>query len=206
VVAAGLEILKNEGLDAVTLSAVGERIGLGKVGLYTYVSSKNDLLLAMRDEVNRRQLEVIRAERDLPAEVALKGICSRLVDLMADYGQLMVSVEPDVSDVGLEVGEHLLAILARLGLSPANQLQVYLLISSALRGLVTSMQPDQPKALDPTATRQGELVARSEPERFPHLNALYSDAEAHVAATTPQRAMQDIMALIVDVLIPALRT
>jgi AcrR family transcriptional regulator len=204
VVAAGLEVLRSEGLPAVTLSAVGERLGLGKVGLYTYVSSKEDLLLGMRDEVNRRQFQAVRREQDLPPEVALKAICSRLVELMTDYGQLMVTVEPDLVGPGMDLGEHFLDVLARLGLPPVHQLHVYLLLSSSLRGLVTVLVPNEVSAMHADAAAKGEGTARSEPGRFPRLNALYDDADARTNAT-PEKVVEDMVSLVIEVLVPALR-
>jgi AcrR family transcriptional regulator len=204
VVTAGLEILRSEGLPAVTLSAVGERLGIGKVGLYTYVASKDDLLLGMRDEVNRRQLEAIREERDLPPEVALKAICGRLVELMTDYGQLLIAVPAAVTDQDLEVGEHFLDILARLGLAPQQQLQVYMLLTSTLHSLVTGMLPSQ---LDGTArkvTEQGEALVRTDPEHFPRLTTLYADT-AVLRGATPGQLVAELVSLIVDVVVPALR-
>ena len=53
-------------MQAVTLAAVAERLGLGKPAIYTYIRSKEDLLLAMPEstpyaEVNPdRRLAMLR--------------------------------------------------------------------------------------------------------------------------------------------------
>jgi len=190
VVDVGLQILKAEGLAAVTLGAIGDRLGLHKVALYTYVTNKDDLLLGMRDEVYRRQLVMLRNEESLAPEVALKAMCTHLMGLMTDYGQLMTALEPDVSGPGLEVGERFLDVLARVGLAPRQQLQVYVLLNS----LLTSTVRGTPTS---TATTAADLDA----EQFPRLLALLSDGVPHLATLT-----EDALSLILDVLIPALRS
>lgn len=189
VVDVGLQLLKSEGLAAVTLSAIGDRLGLHKVALYTYVKSKEDLLLAMRDEVYQRQLAVLRDQEPLPPEAGLKAMCLHLHDLMTDYGPLMTALEPDLSGPALEVGERFLDLLARAGLGPREQLQVYVLLTSLLTSAV-----GRPPA---SATRS---VADVELGQFPRLSALFGDGVPALTSLT-----EDALALILDVLVPALR-
>ena len=51
VVAAGVAIADEAGLDALSMRAVAERLGVGAMSLYTYVPGKQELVLLMVDEV-----------------------------------------------------------------------------------------------------------------------------------------------------------
>lgn len=195
VVDAGLEILRTEGLDAVTLAAVAQRLGLGKVAMYTYVASKDDLLLAMRDEINRRQVSALDEDSSLSPEAALKAACARLVDLMRDYGKLLAVVGPDLTGPGLEAGERFLELLAALGLRPADQLHVYVLLAGFLTTFAGGgiMQTD--------AVPQVEESLAQDAEHFPRTKAVLHDA----LPATSEPLVEDVMAMVIDVLIPALR-
>jgi AcrR family transcriptional regulator len=189
-----LEILKEDGLPAVTLAAVGQRLGLGKVAMYTYVASKEDLLLAMRDEVNRRQLAALVEHDALPPAEALKTGCRQLVEVLRDYGQLLAVVEPDFTGPGLEASEHFLELLARLGLSPAQQLQVWALLAGFLTTFATRE--------DTLASGPGvEQTLAADPDHFPRVSGVLHDA-VPVAGPT---FVDDVLTTVIDVLVPALR-
>ena len=193
VVEAGLEILKRDGLGAVTLSAVAEKLGLGKVAMYTYVDNKDDLLLAMRDEINGRLLLAMQADVALAPEDALKATCARALAVSTDYGQLLVAVEPDLTGPGGGVGERFLEILAQLGLTPALQLRVYLLLVSVVNSFV-------PRGTAPApALPSDERIAQLDASQYPLLAGLYKEVGG-----PPEALIDDLLSLIIDVLIPTL--
>jgi AcrR family transcriptional regulator len=196
VVDVGLELLKSEGLAAVTLAAIGDRLGLHKVALYTYVKNKEDLLFAMRDEVYRRQLKALRDEESLAPEVALKAMCTHLQGLMADYGQLMVAIEPDLAGPGLDVSERFLDLLARAGLSPRQQVQVFVLLTILLASTVS------PRLT--AGAGVGDPAVDVDPLRYPRLVTLLHEGlpSGNVPVTD---LTEDALLLILEVLIPALR-
>jgi AcrR family transcriptional regulator len=202
VVEAGLDILRTEGLGAVTLAAIGERLGLHKVGLYTYAKSKEDLLLGMRDEVNRRLLEGLRDEADLAPEVALKAMCGRLADIMTNYGELIIAVEPDLVGPGLDCSERFLEILAQLGLAPEQQHRVHLVLSSSVTSIVAGNNPAARRRLADADRQFQRTLAESPPERFPRMHELF---DGRPRSVDPADLVEDVVGLVVDVLIPALR-
>jgi AcrR family transcriptional regulator len=198
VVDAGLALLKSEGLEAVTLAAVGARLGLGKAAMYTYVASKDDLLVAMRDEVLRRELVALRAEDHLAPEVAMKASCTRLAGAMRDYGPLMVGLQGDLREgPALDVSEHFLTLLERLGLAPRQQFQVYALLAGFLESFVAG----QSRA---GAAPEAVTEALADPARFPRLRVLFQEALTEENAT-PDGLVDDVLSMLIDVLVPALR-
>ena len=70
IVGAGLDLASEQGLEAITLQAVADRIGLSKSGVFSRVGSREALQKATIDEFGRRFL----AEVFVPAMQAPKGL------------------------------------------------------------------------------------------------------------------------------------
>jgi AcrR family transcriptional regulator len=70
IVAAALDLAAEQGLEAITLQAVADRIGLSKSGVFSRVGSRDVLQQAVVDEYDRRFL----AEVFAPAMQAAKGL------------------------------------------------------------------------------------------------------------------------------------
>ena len=79
VVAAAIEIADAEGLEAVSMRRVAERLGLGTMSLYTYVPGKGELLDLMLDTVYGEQLTEPMPAGGSPRE-ALETIARRAWD------------------------------------------------------------------------------------------------------------------------------
>jgi AcrR family transcriptional regulator len=77
IVGAGLDLASEQGLEAITLQAVADRIGLSKSGVFSRVGSREALQKAAIDEFGRRFL----AEVFVPAMQAAKGL-PRLDDIV----------------------------------------------------------------------------------------------------------------------------
>lgn len=53
-VSAGLEFVRRNGLDALTTRALGNAMGIDSTTIYRYFPHKDDLLVAMRDDLHRQ--------------------------------------------------------------------------------------------------------------------------------------------------------
>jgi AcrR family transcriptional regulator len=80
IVGAGLELASAEGLEAITLQAVADRIGLSKSGVFSRVGSREALQKAVIEEFGRRFL----ADVFVPAMALPKGL-PRLEEIMARW-------------------------------------------------------------------------------------------------------------------------
>jgi AcrR family transcriptional regulator len=56
IVAAAMELADREGLDAVSMRNIAERLGVGTMTLYGHVSGKDEVLDLMSDEISREML------------------------------------------------------------------------------------------------------------------------------------------------------
>lgn len=77
VVDAAIELADRDGLEALTMRALAEHLGVGAMSLYTYVASRDDLVVLMVDEVlGRTELPPLagdlRSRLTLVAEVELR--------------------------------------------------------------------------------------------------------------------------------------
>jgi AcrR family transcriptional regulator len=70
IVSAGIDLASAEGLEAITLQAVADRIGLSKSGVFSRVGSREALQMAVIEEFARRYL----AEVFVPAMQLPKGL------------------------------------------------------------------------------------------------------------------------------------
>lgn len=77
IIAAGIELASAEGLEAITLQAVADRIGLSKSGVFSRVGSREALQKAVIEEFGRRYL----ADVFVPAMQLPKGL-PRLDDIV----------------------------------------------------------------------------------------------------------------------------
>jgi AcrR family transcriptional regulator len=123
IAAAGVALADADGLPAVTMRAVADALGTGPASLYRYVTTRDELLELMVNEVN--------------AEFAYDGLGSGdwLADLLtlARQGRDIYLRHPWLLDVTMTTNpigpnavdylEHALAALADVGLSPGHKLE-----------------------------------------------------------------------------------
>ncbi|MDX6744256.1 TetR/AcrR family transcriptional regulator [Actinocorallia sp. A-T 12471] len=91
IVAAGLEIADAEGLDAVSMRRVAERLGVGAMSLYRHVPGKDDLTALMVDSV---YAELYGDDVTVPADAGdwrdgLRLVAARNWDLYARHPWLL---------------------------------------------------------------------------------------------------------------------
>jgi AcrR family transcriptional regulator len=90
IVSAGIDLASAEGLEAITLQAVADRIGLSKSGVFSRVGSREALQMAVIEEFARRYL----AEVFVPAMQLPKGL-PRLNDIVRRWIVRTRDVEVD---------------------------------------------------------------------------------------------------------------
>ena len=88
IVGAGIDLASAEGLEAITLQAVADRIGLSKSGVFSRIGSREALQKAVIEEFGRRFL----ADVFVPAMAQPKGL-PRLDDIMQRWIVRMRDVE-----------------------------------------------------------------------------------------------------------------
>lgn len=133
VVAAGVELADAEGIDAVSMRAVAERLGRTPMALYTYVPSKDDLAELMYDHVLG----------ELPAAYDEDSWCAGVLAWVRAHWTLYLrhpwmvkigSARPTLGPHEFADLEALSVILDAAGLTPVRQVRVMSGLAQLVRG------------------------------------------------------------------------
>lgn len=163
IVAAALDLVRAEGLEALTMRRLAERLGSGAMSLYRHVADRRALLVAMLDAV-AQGIEV-PAQDDPAAEIesillAIHGLFRSdpwLVRVLIFEGLESLNILPLI--------ERILAALAALGLPADRAALVYATLIQHAYGEAL----DTAHARDPARLERLRQAIRA--GGFPHLGA-----------------------------------
>ena len=180
VVDAAVAIADADGLDAVTMRAVAERLGVSPMSLYTYVPGKTELLDLMLDAI---YLAMPRKPFRLLWRARLRAVAeaNRALYALHPWAARISPSRPPLGPGLMAKYEHELAALEGLGLSDVE-------MDAALTFLVAFVQANAVTAQDhadaPGTDAEwwaaaGPLLARVvDPERYPLASRVGSAAGA----------------------------
>jgi AcrR family transcriptional regulator len=118
IVEAAVKLADQEGIEAVSMRRLAERLGVGTMTPYTYVESKDELIELMRDEVARAML----VPEPLPSDwrEALRQIAGRTREAMAAH-PWAVSARPAGARLRINIARHIeqsARVVETLGVDP----------------------------------------------------------------------------------------
>ncbi|MFF0414681.1 TetR/AcrR family transcriptional regulator [Kitasatospora sp. NPDC004745] len=186
IVSAGIAVADDEGMAALSMRAVGERLGRTAMALYTYVPGKAELLDLMHD----------RALAGLPTapppsddwRAAVTAWAGALYDRYLRHPwMLQVSqARPVLGPAELAAMEALLVALGPAGLAPGPLRGAVSALWQFVRGTAAATAESRAAAAETGVTDEDWWTARSArlaelapdfPSRFPLLTALQSGAD-----------------------------
>lgn len=134
IVQAAVELADTEGLDAVSMAHVAERLGAGTMSLYRHVAGKDELLILMHDSVWRQQEDPAPADLSAGWRPALEEWCRRQHETYARHPWLerVRFVERAGTPSQLVTLDRGLAILAGTLLSEADKVAALMLLNGYL--------------------------------------------------------------------------
>lgn len=178
IVDVAVALLESEGLTAVTIRAVAERLGVGAMTLYTYVGTKEGLLAAVANHY-LASLELPPAERPWRDRVA--GTIRAVHQLFVEIPELasIAASQPLDNIAAFRGAEVVLAALSEAGLSDQQAIDAFDLLASYVVG-ATLREASRLANYVPPGERMRELRRLPE-DAFPHVRAM---AEPFVARTT----------------------
>lgn len=174
IVDAALELVRTEGLAAVTMRRVAEAVGYGPMALYRHVADRQDLLVRMLDRI-AYDIEL----PELPADP-----CSRIRTIMVAHHDALLADSWAVQLLAAEglAGPSILPLLELVfqalhdgGLDDPTAVRAYGLIWSYTAGEVLVTHHDRPDSF------AMKMVSSADPERFPRV-ATVARAKGSVAA------------------------
>jgi AcrR family transcriptional regulator len=143
VLGAGLALADDAGLDAVTLRAVAERLGVTPMALYRYVGGKADLLDGMADALYA-ELTVPEPASDWWDDLAALARSTRRV-LLAHPAAATLFSRPLAGPHSLRRGAALLDTLQRAGFYPAEAEELHEQLTQMVFALVVPELHSGPK-------------------------------------------------------------
>jgi len=175
VVDAGLRVLRDHGIDGVTMRAVAGEVDTGAASLYVYFPNRPALLDAMFDEV--------AAKIDLGPEPdperwreQLVGLLNRIVEGMDDYPGIarVPLANPPTGPAAAQIAERTLALLAAGGVddrSAAWFIDIVFLFVNAT-AYETSILVAEGAEEGEVGARIEEQLAQLDSDQFPHFARL----------------------------------
>jgi AcrR family transcriptional regulator len=145
VVATGVAIADAEGLTALSMRKVANRLGVGAMSLYTYVPGRSELVELMIDRVHG---EHTIPDADLPWRQRVEQWARETWRIynahpwLLDYNMARLPIGPNV----LDVSEALYTALRDAGLTGAENVAIFNLINWQLLGAARSMISDADEA------------------------------------------------------------
>jgi TetR/AcrR family tetracycline transcriptional repressor len=124
-IAAALEIVDRDGLDALTMRALGRALGADPMAVYHHVPSKAALLDGVVEAV-LGEIPLDAAPERPPAE-RIKALARGYRAALRAHPNALpaVATRPDVSPVALRLVDTALGILLEAGYSPADALTLF---------------------------------------------------------------------------------
>ncbi|WP_159944506.1 MULTISPECIES: TetR/AcrR family transcriptional regulator [unclassified Nocardiopsis] len=183
VVEAAVAVADDEGMGALSMRAVGERLGRTAMSLYTYVASKNDLVELMYDHVFAELVEAAEADGEPDWRAATTSWAVRLWHFFLRHPwTLEVSqARPVLGPNQYRLFESLARVLYRAGLAPVRIRGAYGNLFTLVRGSVqTAAEARRAEAVTGVPedewwyarSAQLEEVAPDFAERFPTLTLM----------------------------------
>jgi TetR/AcrR family tetracycline transcriptional repressor len=168
VVHAAVELLDEQGLDGVTLRALGDRLGVAAPTLYWHVRNKQHLLDLVAEAIVRRGVSRIPAEPS-PEEpwwvwVAQRARAVRGAILLHRDGARVIAGNRPTPESAPHI-ERMLSVLVDAGLQPAEALRFWLALSAYISGDALETQSDSAREPVPAEQVAALREAFESPER-----------------------------------------
>jgi AcrR family transcriptional regulator len=175
---AAVALADQHGLDALTMRALGEQLGVEAMSLYYHVANKDELLDGMVDAVFR-EIELPTTAVDWKTAMRRRAISTRtaLARHRWAVGALESSKQPGPANLRLH--DSVLACLRETGFSVENAVHVYSLLDAYIYGFAL-----QEKTL-PVETPE-QLAEAAE-----NLRRQFSDEYPHIAETIAEHVTKD---------------
>jgi AcrR family transcriptional regulator len=178
IVEAGLQIVREEGIDALTMRRIAQALDTGPASLYVYVANRDELWELLFDAA----IASVTTEPTDPARwrEQLQGLAARIVHVMADeypgIARLAMAHIPS-GDNALRISESMLSLLKAGGVSDQSAAYAADLLSTYVNAIAYEHSTYRMVHEDPDhevreVERIAERFATISPERYPTLAAL----------------------------------
>lgn len=173
IVAEAIALADGDGLDALSMQRLAERLGKGTMSLYRYVSSKDDLIALMLDTAIGAPLRPEDDHEDWRANLARWAHETRDIFRAHPWTLQLVTTKRMMGPNETARLEGALRALSGLGLTPAQMMDTVLLVNGFVRGATqpdVDVPADEPDGVEPHDPSLSDVVENDVlHERYPTL-------------------------------------
>lgn len=197
ILSTAIELIDAQGDDALTFRQLGKMLGSDPTAVYRYFRNKDELLLAMADELIAGAIQTLPDSDDwrvMMRSIAVEGYRSAI-----QHPRLAVLIASRTTQGEAEAAaiERVLATLNRAGFDPEESVTIWRAFADSMLawgGLTSAFMtlPVDVQAKDVNAWTG--TYASADPVRFPHLH----QAAPHIAASADKDFFTDAMELMLD--------
>lgn len=169
IVSAAIELVDEQGMEALSMARLAERLGCATMSLYRHVSSKDELQAVMFDaSLGEPPREPVERWRD--------GLDAWARALLAVYGRHPWMPRMEITGPPLAPGQLSwldagLALLRGTALPPIERMSVMLLVSGYVRNEATlAIVGDEARRTEGARETVEQVARLLDPERFPALS------------------------------------
>jgi AcrR family transcriptional regulator len=169
ILAAAEQILRSEGLDAMTMRRVGTELGIDPTAIYRHYRNKEELVIELADRAFGR---VALPGPELSWQDALRHVARSVRQIYAvhvDFATVLVRQADDTPNLE-RLTEETLRILAEAGLPPAEAARMYAVVVTHIAGsgLYNATIGAQADDGDDGRASARRTYAALPPAEFPH--------------------------------------
>jgi AcrR family transcriptional regulator len=132
-----IQLADVEGIDAVTMRAIAQKLRTGAMSLYWHVGSKDDLMDLIRDAVAGELERIEHPSGDWRADLTAIATDSRDAFLRHPWLTSVVGGRPTLGPNFLRHAELSLAVVSHLDIDVTTQLAIVFAVDDYVRGFVT---------------------------------------------------------------------
>jgi AcrR family transcriptional regulator len=182
IVAAAVELIEREGVDAVSMRRIAAELGSGVMSLYNHVPSKDALLDGVAEQVMSGIDFSSEPGASWEDQVRAQARAFRQIARAHPRCTMVVVSRPNASATGLRPIEHALATLRGAGFTGDEAVRVVrafvaYIVGSLLRevGVAPSLAPPQHQLAQPADGAPGAGQHRLDPAEFPQVTSLTAE-------------------------------
>lgn len=169
IIRAAIDLVDEEGLDALTVRRLAADLDTGSASLYRHVASRDELLVLMVDHVLG---EIRFPAPGLPARARVEGLAAELRRVLMDHANLLpaLTASPLLGPNAMRGAERGLQDMLAVGFEPVAAVPGYLALIDYVLGTVyfdTSSAGQGTRA----ASQRRELIEALPSDAFPTLRA-----------------------------------
>jgi AcrR family transcriptional regulator len=168
IIAAALELVDNEGLDALTVRRLADHLATGSASLYRHVASRDELLVLLVDHVIG---EVVYPPEGIRGRAKVEVLSIELRRVLMDHANLVpaLTASPLLGPNSMRGTEAGLTGLIEAGYPADVAVPAYLALVDYVLGTVFFDTSSAGRATGEGDSGSGDLMAELPEERFPTL-------------------------------------